>query len=415
VSPVRLLTASLILATAFPAAAGSSGSDRIDVVVVEGRLDERSVDFVMAAIEEADGIVVLRIDASAVLSESIDDLIDLVADPPVPVAVWVGPEPSVAHGAVVELLAAAQIRGAAPGTRIGWASPRVAGGLPLVPGEGLPADVIDGRITVTEPIPGLIDRIEPSIGQFIVGLDGLEVTLGEQVIVLETAKSETVDGLETLTPSGTVRFVEEGLVDRVLHAATAPEAAFFFLVAGLGLVALEFYSAGPGIAAAAAALMLLLGGYGVAVLPVSWPGVGATFAGIALLVVDVQRNDLSWRSLLGLGLLLFGGLRFTDGAPQVAPVWWVVVLVVVGAAVFFGLALTTTIRTRFSTQTIGREHLIGKAGVALGPIAPEGTVEIETARWRARSTRRSGIAEGDAVVVVGIEGVVLQVDPRETS
>ena len=62
------------------------------------------------------------------------------------------------------------------------------------------------------------------------------------------------------------------------------------------------------------------------------------------------------------------GLRLVDGAPQLVPSWWVVLIVVVGIALFFGLALTTMVRARFSTQTIGRDHLIGRRGVAVGPL-----------------------------------------------
>jgi len=38
-------------------------------------------------------------------------------------------------------------------------------------------------------------------------------------------------------------------------------------------------------------------------------------------------------------------------------------------------------------------------------------VEVGGTRWRARATRRSGIGPGDEVVVVRIDGVVLEVDP----
>jgi membrane-bound ClpP family serine protease len=84
-----------------------------------------------------------------------------------------------------------------------------------------------------------------------------------------------------------------------------------------------------------------------------------------------------------------------------------------GTALWFGFALTTVVRARFSTQTIGRDHLIGRSGIADTAIAPEGTVTLDGARWRARSTRGSGIAAGDPVIVKAVEGVVLEVDPPE--
>jgi membrane-bound serine protease (ClpP class) len=274
----------------------------------------------------------------------------------------------------------------------------------------LPAEAYDGRITVgQDPVPGLIDVVQPALGQFIVALDGMSVVVRGVEVTLATAQRASGDGVSPVP----VRFIEPGLIDRTLRLAVSPEAAFFFLVLGLALAVFEFYAAGPGLAAAVAALCLLLAGYGVAVLPVWWPAIGAVLAGIWLYVVEFQRNDLGWKSLLGTVLLALGGLRFVDGAPQMTTTWWVVVLVVVGAALFFGFALTTVVRARFSTETIGREHLVGRLGTAAGSIAPDGIVIVDGAEWRARSTRASGIAAGDAVRVSAVTGIVLEVERVE--
>ena len=106
-----------------------------------------------------------------------------------------------------------------------------------------------------------------------------------------------------------------------------------------------------------------------------------------------------------------GGLFFTDAAPQMVQTWWIVLIVVLGTALWFGFAMTTIVRSRFSTQTIGRDHLIGRTGIADTAISPDGTVLLDGARWRARSTRVSGIEAGDGVAVVAVDGVVLEVDP----
>jgi membrane-bound serine protease (ClpP class) len=54
---------------------------------------------------------------------------------------------------------------------------------------------------------------------------------------------------------------------------------------------------------------------------------------------------------------------------------------------------------------------VGLTGTADTAISPEGTVLVAGARWRARSTRISGIEAGDSVEVVAVEGIVLEVDP----
>jgi membrane-bound serine protease (ClpP class) len=180
---------------------------------------------------------------------------------------------------------------------------------------------------------------------------------------------------------------------------------------GFSLVAFEFYAVGPGAAAAVGVVSLLLGGYGISVLPVRWWAVALIPVGLLLYTVDFQRNDLGWKSLLGTGALISAGLFFTDAAPQIVQTWWIVLIIVLGTAMWFGFALTTIVRSRFSTQTIGRDHLIGRMGTAETAIAPDGTVVVEGAKWQARSTRVSGIEAGDRVEVVAVEGVVLEVDP----
>jgi membrane-bound serine protease (ClpP class) len=405
-----------------PAGAGAGGNGpAVDVVVVEGVLEGRTVDFLRDSIEGSDAsLVVIQLDVSAVLSSDAAGLVALIADPPVPVAVWVGPAPATAHGTAAAMVSAARIRGAAPGVQIGWASPLVAGGSDdpetvAVLAPELPADAYEGRVVVgSEPIPGIVDVVEPSIGQFIVALDGTTVTVRGEAVTLVTAQHDVVDGEAIVSPVATT-FIEPGLIDRTLRLAVSPEAAFFFLVMGLALAAFEFYAAGPGLAAAAAAVCLLLAGYGIAILPVDWISIAAVLAGIGLYVIEFQRNDLGWKSILGTALLTLGGLRFVDGAPQMSATWWVVALIVLGAVLFFAFALTTMVRARFSTQTIGREHLVGKLGIARGAIAPEGIVVVDGAEWRARASRASGIVAGDEVRVASVVGVILEVEPSSAT
>ncbi|HSM02393.1 MAG TPA: NfeD family protein [Acidimicrobiia bacterium] len=410
-----VLLAMLLALPVWPATAGD-GAARVDVVVVDGIMDRRMVDFVRDAIESSDAaLVVLQVDVPAVLTGEASDLVSLVADPPVPLAVWVGPDPAVAHGTAAVMLSASRIRGAAPGAEVGWASPLVAGRgsdpdavAALAP--ELPEALYETRITVgAEPVAGVVDFPQPSLGQFIVGLDGMTVEVEGERVTLSTARRSVDQGQDVVSPIP-VRFIEPGLVDRALRLAISPEAAFFFLVLGLSLAAFEFYAAGPGLAAGVAAICLLLAGYGIAVLPVWWPAVAAVLVGVWLYVVEFQRNDLGWKSLLGTALLVGGGLRFVDASPQLVPNWWMVSLVVLGGALFFGFALTTVVRARFSTHTIGREHLVGRVGTASGAIAPEGIVIVDGAEWRARSSRASGIDEGDRVRVTEVVGVVLEVE-----
>jgi membrane-bound serine protease (ClpP class) len=409
-----LLSAGLLAGLAPAGAAG----DVVEVVEVGGPIDRRLAAFVEDRITGSDAmLVILQVNSPAAIDGDAADLVALVADAPVPIAVWVGPEPAAAHGAAAQLLAAAPIRGAAPGVKIGYLAPTVAGGRDdaadvAAAFPDVPEGVLSGRVVVAGEVPGLVDLVAPSIGQFVVGLDGVEVEVRGEMATLATARTEVEDGIEVVKPAADVRFVKPGVIDRTLRLAIRPEAAFFFLVAGLAFVVFEFYAAGPGVAAAVGMAALLIAGYGIAVLPVNWWAVTATVLGVLAYTADFQRNDLGWLSLLGTGLLAYGGLRFVEIAPQIDVVWWPVVLVILGAALFFGFAMTTVVRSRFSTVTIGRDHLIGRTGVAESPLDPEGVVLVDGSRWRARARRAAGIGSGDPVTVTAVDGVVLDVEPQ---
>jgi membrane-bound serine protease (ClpP class) len=268
---------------------------------------------------------------------------------------------------------------------------------------------------IDDAIPGYVDDVVPSIGQLIVGLDGAVITRGDVTFEVDTAELVTLDdGTEVATTSRLVQFMKPDLWDRFLRLASQPEAAFFFLVAAIAAATFEFYAAGAGVAAVASVLSFVLAGYGLTTLPISWPSVVVVVAGLFLYTWDFQRNRLGWRSILGTVALVAGGLTFTSARPQMAPTWWVVLVVVAGMALFYGVALTTIVRSRFSTTTIGRESLIGRTGTAETSFDPEGIVVVDEARWRGRSHREAGIQAGDKVEVTGVDGIVLDIAPTIT-
>ncbi len=394
------------------------GPGPVDVIEVSGVVDDRIVDFVLDAVNGSDAqLVILQIDSPGAVTRRIDELLRLVASPPVPVAAYVGPAPARAYGGVAQLVAATPIRAAAPQAKVGFLLPTVSGDdepLPAAPSDrfgAVPRRLLVERRSVEGPIPGLVDIVTPSIGQLIVLLDGTTVVAPEPVELRTAVLVENEDGSVRPEPAVVVRFDEPGLLTRTLRIAARPEAAMFFLVAGLALAAFEFYAAGVGVMAAVSVLSLVLSAYGLATLPVRWWAVALVVAGVGLYAADFQRNDLGLRSLAGTAGLVVGGLWFTSAEPHFAPVWWTVLAITLGAGLFFGIGMTAVVRARFSTRMIGREHLIGRTGIAQHAFSPDGVVDLDGAQWRARSTRAADITPGDVVEVVGVDGVILQVDP----
>lgn len=427
---VAAALAAAALALAGPVLAQPSGDEPVVVIDVRNPMDQRLMDFVVDTLAGTDAhLFVLQVDSPGIASGQPDALYRAITEASAPVVAWVGGRPAVAFGGAAGLLNLADIGAAAPGTEIGYLEPTVAGSAEVVvpyrpshdpEGEDSLDELRSTSLVIDEPVAGYVDVVVPTIGQLITGLDGTVVIrgTGDDAVTFEisTATEQTTpDGVVAVSPSRDTLFVKPSLWDRFLRLAARPEAAFFFLVVAIAAATFEFYAVGPGITAGIAAVAFLLAGYGIAVLPVVWPAVAATVVGLLLYTWDFQRGRIGWRSISGTALLVLGGLLYTDARPQFAPTWWIVLIVVAGIALFYSVALTTIVRSRFSTTTIGRDQLIGRSGVADDDLEPEGVVVVDGARWRARSHREAGIGSGDPVVVEGIDGIVLMVAPGASS
>ncbi len=401
-------------------AAAHDGEDHVVVLDIAKPADQRLMDWVAETLSDTEAhLFVLQIDSPGITSGDPTAMYEAITTSPAPVVAWIGAAPAVARGGIASVLNLADRGAAAPGVRFGYLEPMVANGSgtaplrPDRPAEGATNTFSRSEVVVAEPVPGYIDDVVPSVGQLIVGLDGVVLTRPDGTHhTISTAATRTIeDGTEVTVPSRVVEFRKPSLLDRVLRLASKPETAFFFLVSGIAVATFEFYAAGVGVTAAAAVISLFLAGYGMATLPMNWPAVAASVVGLFAYNWDFQRGRIGWRSVVGTGLLLAGGLNFTTALPQFGPVPWVVVTVVIGAALFYGFALTAIARSRYSTPTIGREGLVGRSGVAETDFTPEGVVNVDGARWRGRSHREAGIKAGDSVVVASISGIVLEVDP----
>jgi membrane protein implicated in regulation of membrane protease activity len=85
--------------------------------------------------------------------------------------------------------------------------------------------------------------------------------------------------------------------------------------------------------------------------------------------------------------------------------------VVIGAAVVEVVEATVLVKwSRRRRAAVGVEALIGRTGVTVGQLAPDGQIRIDGELWNARSTANVGV--GRRVVVRGVDGLTLQVEPE---
>ncbi len=69
--------------------------------------------------------------------------------------------------------------------------------------------------------------------------------------------------------------------------------------------------------------------------------------------------------------------------------------------------------SRRRRAAVGAEALAGKKGIAATDLRPEGHVKVDGELWQARC--EGGADAGTRVVVMGIEGLTLTVEPEQLS
>jgi len=133
--------------------------------------------------------------------------------------------------------------------------------------------------------------------------------------------------------------------------------------------------------------------------------------GLGVMVWGFTQNRVDWRAAVGTMLMLASGFLFTTSRPAYPPRAWMVIVAVAGSVVFIWYSLTTVVRARFATPTVGREELLGKRCLVVSSLDPEGVVMVDGARWRATADRGVVIGQGAGGEIVGVIGLVLEVDP----
>ena len=386
-------------ATADAAPAPSSDPGYVAVIEVSGLLDNVLVDFVetqiTAAEEQGAVALVLQLDStgSVVTEAGLRRLVSRVEHAKVPVDVWVGPSGSTAFGDATALLAAAGTVGVAPGSRVEIT--RTLLGRGTLAGRAAVGDKVSADDAVKL---GLVDNAAPVIGDFVLSLDG--VTSRVVGTGAHRRRELVTQGRSGRLPLG----------GQLMHTVSSPPVAYLLFVIGLALIVFELFTAGVGVAGLVGAGALLLGSFGLASLPTNPVAVALLLFAMLGFAIDVQTGvPRVWSGIATVSftvgsVVLYNGLSLS----------WITLLAgIVGTTLAMLAGMPGMVRTRFSTPTIGREWMVGEVGTAVGRVAPDGIVTIRDAPWRARTNRATPIDAAQAVRVVSIDGLLLEVEPLD--
>jgi len=407
--------------------------ERVYLLEVDGPITPVMADYVARGIDEAarNGAeaVVIRLDTPGGLSSAMDDIVQDILQSPVPVIVYVAPEGARAASAGVFITYAAHIAAMAPATNIGSASPVLIGqdGQPTETDDTMQRKVVNDAVAkirslaerhgrnadwaeqaVREAVNitaeqaaalGVVDLVAPSLDALLDAVDGRTITTSAGAVTLRTRDAEVVTvGMTTL--------------ERFFQMLSDPNIAYILL--SLGMLGLFFELANPGsiLPGVLGGILLLLGLYALGTLDVNWTGVLLMGFAFLLFLIDLYVPTHGVLTLGGIISFALGSLLLLQSPANPAfQLSRAVIIAVTGTvAALFLILVYLVARSHARRPATGKEALIGARAIVRRALEPEGMVFVEGELWRARSL--SGpIPAGQTVRVVGLEGLVLLVEP----
>jgi membrane-bound serine protease (ClpP class) len=428
---IRIILLGILLLVAFTAVVqAQTTGPSVKVITVKSAINPVIADFIKRGIgiAEDDRAVacIIQLDTPGGLDSAMRDIVQAILSSRVPVVVYVSPSGARAASAGVFITMAAHVAAMAPNTAIGAASPVSIG----AEGEQQMSDTMQTKVmndaaayvrslaetrgrnaewaeqAVREAVSAteqealslnVIDMVASDLNDLIAKLDGRQVELlGGAVVTINTANVP-------------VDRIQMGWVEDFLNTISEPNIAYLLLsIAMLGIMA-EIFNPGLIFPGVVGGISLLLAFFSLGMLPVNWAGILLILLAFGFFVAEALTS--SFGMLLGGGIvsLVIGSLiMFKGSSPQFRVDPWLIAIVTLMLAGFFGFVLERVIRARRRQAKTGREELLGKTAVVRVALEPEGTVFYRGELWKAKADENK-IGKGEEVKVIGMDGLILQV------
>jgi membrane-bound serine protease (ClpP class) len=266
-----------------------------------------------------------------------------------------------------------------------WADSAVRKASNLGASEALEQNVID---VVAPDLPALLNKI-----------DGRKTV--PKKLVLHTAGAQ-------------ITTVDMSLWKKILDTLIDPNLIVLFMSLGtLGLV-VELWNPGLIFPGTMGAICLVLGLFGLQVLPINAAGLLLMILAFAFFAAEAFVPTHGAITLAGAVCFVIGSLLLFEPAGDAYQVSLPAVLAIAGTLTgAMALVAFKIVQVRRAPVVTGTSELIGQLGIVRETLDPDGLIFVHGELWRAR-TEGGPLAPGTAVRVGQIdEGLVLEVEPAD--
>ena len=372
-------------------------------------------------------LVVISLDTPGGLLESTRGMVADIENSPVPVAVLVGPTGARAGSAGFFLLEAADIAAMMPGTNAGASHPIIEGRtLDPILKEKVENDAAAFLRSITDPRHRNAAAAEDAVrnsksysDRECLGLHLIDGIVANEAALIAALNGRTIqrfDGRsQTLKlSSATIAEVAPSLRERWLTRLTNPDVAILLLLCGIFLIYAEFNAPGTIVPGSLGALLVLLALFGLNLLPVRHTAVALLCAGMVLMLAEFKIPSHGILAFTGVVALTIGLATLVD-----APISELRVHLGVAIAAGIGFGAISlflgwiALRARRNKSLVGPQAMVGKLAVVRSALSPVGQVEVRGELWQAALSGGGFSSAGSSVIVRGVEGLELLVEPVE--
>ncbi len=243
----------------------------------------------------------------------------------------------------------------------------------------------------------VIEYVAVSQADLLEQLNGVELVVDNETVTLDTANA-VIDRFE---PNWRIRF---------LSMLTDPNVVLILGLIGFYGLLIEAWNPGGIVPGVVGVICLLLAAYGVQALPVNYAGLALILVGLALMTAEAFAPSFGALGLGGIAAFVFGAiLMFDSDIPGFGVSVSFVIGIAAASALFIIWTVSYLLRLRRRGAVSGADSIVGGIGTALEDFEGEGSVWLESEAWHAMS--KVPIQKGQQVVVTGMDGLVLEVEP----